>query len=61
VINETVLAVKKFLDKKLARYEHLSRASKSISSLFDNEGNFQQVKQKEVRQITLKDCFKYTI
>ncbi len=53
MMNQTVEGVKKFLDGELKKSEHLNGADDIISSLFDNEGNLQQAKQKGVGRETI--------
>ena len=55
VMTQTILAAKEFLDNELKKYAHLNRAEHMFSSLFSNEGNFQQSKQRGVgRSILVK-------
>lgn len=55
VIYQTVIAVKEFLDRELAKFENLTewnRVNKSIN-LVKDESNYQQLKQRGVGQTTI--------
>lgn len=53
VINETVLAVKTFLDAEIAKYDDWSHVNKSIKVIFASNSQFQQCKQDGVGQTTI--------
>lgn len=55
-MNETVYAVKKYLDGELAKYEtweKLGHVNKSINMLFDSNSQFQNCKKNGVGQTTI--------
>jgi len=57
VVCETIAAVKEFLDSKITKYydlKALNRAGEFTGSLFKNEGNFQEVKEKGVGRATIQ-------
>ena len=54
VTTQTVLAAKKFLDKKLAKYEHFVSTDKFISSLFEDKHGFRRAKAGVGRDTILK-------
>lgn len=55
VLNETVLAAKKFLDGEIAKYKKWdeARVNKNINTIFGNAGNFGVAKKEGVGQTTL--------
>ncbi len=62
VINETVLATKKFLDVELAKYKTLAElklADKSIGQLFKNQQSFANAKREDTSKVGRETILKF--
>ncbi len=59
MMNQTVEAIKKFLDMELGKYETLKMANASISHLFDNEKAFANAKRKDTNGVGRETILKF--